>query len=53
VINEEVLQRVMDERDILQTRKRRKANWIIYILRRNPCLKHVFKEKIEGRIEVM
>jgi hypothetical protein len=43
----------MDGRNILQTTKRRKAKWIIYILRRNCCLKHVIKGKIEGRIEVM
>ena len=35
-------------RNILQTIKRRKANWIGHILRRNCLLKHV----IEGKIEV-
>ena len=34
------------------TIKRRKANWIGHILRRNCLLKHVTKGKIEGRIEV-
>jgi len=53
VKNEEVLQRVMDERNILQTTKRRKANWIIYILRRSCCLIHVIEGKLGGRIEVM
>ena len=33
--------------------KRRKANWIGHILRRNCLLKHVVEGKIEGRIEVM
>jgi hypothetical protein len=32
--------------------KRRKANWIGHILRRNCLLKHVTKGKIEERIKV-
>ena len=32
--------------------KRRKANWIGHILRRNCLLKHVTEGNIEGRIEV-
>jgi hypothetical protein len=32
--------------------KRRKANWIDHILRRNWLLKQVTEEKIEGRREV-
>jgi hypothetical protein len=48
VRNEEVLHRVNEERNILHTIKRRKANWIGHILRRNCLLKHV----IEGRIEM-
>jgi len=32
---EEVLQRVKEERNILHTMKRRKANWIGHILHRN------------------
>jgi hypothetical protein len=32
--------------------KRRNANWIVHILRRNCLLKHVIEWKIEGRIEV-
>jgi hypothetical protein len=47
-----VLQRVKEERNIIQNIKRRKANWIGHILRRNCLLKHVIKGKIEGRIEV-
>jgi hypothetical protein len=50
--NEEVLQRVKEERNILQTIKRRNAKWIGHILRRNCLLKHVIEGKIEGRIEV-
>ena len=34
VRNEEVLNRVKEERNILHTRKRRKTNWIGHILRR-------------------
>jgi hypothetical protein len=53
VRNEEVLQRVQKERNILQRMKRRKANWIGHILRRNYLLKQVIKGKIEGRTEGM
>src|SRR5215470_11221874 len=51
VRKEEVLHRVKEERNILHTIKRRKANWIGHILRRNYLLKHVIEGKIEGRIE--
>jgi hypothetical protein len=51
VINE-VLHRTKEERNILKTIKRRKANWIGDILRRNCLLKHVLEGKIEGRTEV-
>jgi hypothetical protein len=50
---EEVLQRVKEERNILQTINRRKANWISHILHKNCLLKQVIEGKIEGRIEVM
>jgi hypothetical protein len=50
--NEEVLNRVKEDRNILHTIKRRKANWIGHILRKNCFLKHVIEGKIEGRIEV-
>jgi hypothetical protein len=52
VRNEEVLQTVKEERNILRTLKRRRANWIGHIWRRNCLLKHVIEGKIEGRIEV-
>jgi hypothetical protein len=52
VRNEEVLHRVKEERNILPTIKRRKANWIGHILRRNCLLKHVIEGKVEGRIEM-
>jgi hypothetical protein len=32
----------------LHTIKRRRANWIIHVLRRNSLLKHVIEGKIEG-----
>jgi hypothetical protein len=51
VRNEEVLHRVK-ERNMLHTIKRRKANWIRHILRRDCLLKHVIEGKIEGRTEV-
>jgi hypothetical protein len=41
VRNEEVLYRIKEERNILHTVKRRKANWIGHVLRRNCFLKHV------------
>jgi hypothetical protein len=47
--NEEVLHRVKEERNILHTIKRRKANWTGHILRRNCLLKHVIEGKLEGR----
>jgi hypothetical protein len=52
VRNEEVLHRVKEERNILHTIKRRKANWIGHILRRNCLLKHVIEGKLEGRTEM-
>jgi hypothetical protein len=41
-----------EERNILQTIKRRKINWIGHILCRNCLLKHVFGGTIKGSIEV-
>jgi hypothetical protein len=52
VRNEEVLHRVKEERNILHTIKRRKANWTGHILRRNCLLKHVIEGKLEGMIEM-
>jgi hypothetical protein len=51
VRNEEVLRRVK-ERNILHRIKRRSANLIGNILRRNCLQKHVIEEKLEGRIEM-
>jgi hypothetical protein len=35
------------------TKKRRKANWIGHILRRNCLLKHLIEGNLEGRIEMI
>jgi hypothetical protein len=51
VRNEEVLHRVKEERNIVHTIKRRKANWIGNILRRNCLLKHVIEGNLEGRTD--
>jgi hypothetical protein len=48
VINEAVLHRVKEERNILHTIRRRKANWIGHILRRNCLLKHIIEGNIIG-----
>jgi hypothetical protein len=53
VRNEAALQRVKEERNILQTINMRKSNFIGSVLLRNSLLKHVVEGKIEGRIEVM
>jgi hypothetical protein len=53
VRNEELLPRVKEERTILLTIQRRKANWIGHILHRNCHLIHVIERKIERRTAVM
>ena len=50
--NEEVSQRVKEERNILQTIKTNKANWIGHAVHRNCLLEHVIEGQIEDRIEV-
>jgi hypothetical protein len=52
VRNEGVLLRVKEQRNILREIRKRKANWIGYILRRNCLLKRVTEGKIQGGIEV-
>jgi len=47
-----VLPRVKDERNILQTIKRRKVNWIGHVMFRNCLLKYGIICEIEGRIKV-
>jgi hypothetical protein len=49
VNNEAVLHRVNEESNILHTIRRRKANWIGHILRRNYLLKHIIEGKMIGK----
>ena len=51
VINEEVLLRVNEQRNILHEIRKRKANWIGHILRRNCLLKQI-EGKIKGEMKV-
>ena len=50
--NEEVLLRVNEQRNILREIRKRKANWIGHILRRNCLLKQVIEGKIKGQMDV-
>jgi hypothetical protein len=52
VRNEEVLHRAREDRNILHTIKRIKANRIGHILRKNCLLKMLLKVRLEGRIDV-
>jgi hypothetical protein len=52
VRNEDVLLRVKEQRNILHETRKRKANWIGHILRRNCFLQPVTKGKLQGGIEV-
>ena len=52
VRNEEVLLRIKEQRNILHEIRKRKANWIGHILRRNCLLLRVIEGKIRGGIEV-
>ena len=52
VRKEEVLLQVNEQRNIPDTIRKRKANWIDHILRRNCLLKQVIEGKIKGEIEV-
>jgi hypothetical protein len=52
VRNEEVLLRVKEQRNILHEIRKRKANWIGHILRRNCLLQWVIEGKIKGGVEV-
>jgi len=52
VRNQDVLYGVKEEKNILQTTERRKANGFGNILHRNCFLKHVIKGNIDGRMEV-
>ena len=50
VRNEEVLLQVNEQRNILHEIRKRKANWICHVLRRNCLLKHVTEGKIKGEV---
>jgi len=52
VRNEEVLLRVKEQRNILHEIRKRTANWIGHILRRNCLLQRVIEGNIKGGIEV-
>jgi len=52
VRNEEILFRVKEQKNILHEIRKRKANCIGHILRRNCLLQRVIEEKIKGGIEV-
>jgi hypothetical protein len=52
VRNEEVLLRVIEQRNILREIRKRKANWTGHVLRRNCLLQRVVEGKIKGRVEV-
>ena len=52
VRNEEVLLTVNEQRNILHEIRKRKANWIGHILRRNCLLKQVIEGKIKGEMEM-
>jgi len=52
VRNEDVLLRVKEQKSILHEIRKRKANWIGHILRRNCLLQRVIEGKIKGGIEV-
>jgi hypothetical protein len=52
VRNEYVLLRVKERRNILHEIRKRKANWIGHILRRNCLLQQVIEGNIQGGKEV-
>jgi len=52
VRNEEVLLRIKEQRNILHEIRKRKANWIGHISRRNCLLQRVIEGKIQEGMEV-
>jgi len=52
VRNEEVLLRVNEQRNILHEIRKRKANWLGHILRRNCLVNQVIEGKVKGEMEV-
>jgi hypothetical protein len=53
VRNEEALLKVKEQRNILHEISKRKANWIVHILRRNYLLQRVIEGKIKKEIKVL
>jgi len=51
-VRNDVLQRFKKEMNILQTIRRRNANWIVHTFGTNCILKQVIEGKTEGRIQV-
>jgi len=51
-VKHEVLHRTSEKRHILHIVKRRKANWIGHILRRNCLIKDIIEGMTEGEIEL-
>jgi ribosomal 50S subunit-associated protein YjgA (DUF615 family) len=51
-VRNEVLFRVKEQRNILHEIRKRKANWIGHILRKNCLLQRAIEGKIQGGIEV-
>ena len=51
-VRNELLLRVNEQRNILREIRKRKANWIGHILRRNCLLKQVTEGKIKGEMDV-
>jgi hypothetical protein len=47
-----VLLRVNEQRNFLHELRKRKANWIGHIVRRNCLLKQIIEGKIKGEVEV-
>jgi hypothetical protein len=52
VRNEDVLLGVKEQKNTLHEIRKRKANWIGHILRKNCLIQRVTEGKIQGRIEV-
>jgi len=52
VRNEDVLLRVKEQRNIVHTVQRRKANWIGHVWHRNYLVKQVIEGNVEGRMKV-
>jgi hypothetical protein len=51
VKNKEIIRRVKEKRNVLYSIKRRKANLIGHILRRNCLLKHITEGNTGGEID--